>query len=392
MSTVGFWKQASPSVILGVPDDFSLASELGKSKIIRIAVAFMNSAGLRRILDAIPERSQVELEILVGLDFGLTAPKALNKLLSVREEFKQADFRVILSQTGGVFHPKIMIIYGQESTFALVGSANCTSGGFDTNWECTVYIDRSETLEEIATLIDRLKYSDKDFISRPLTSKLIKDYEARWQEMRQIAKQLDELDREADEELTKIAIAQIEEWDELIKAANKFAKKEWSTMHSEYTQAVSRIRQCLNYPDFTNITYDQWLDFYDEWHLGHLIAVRRDVIFNHIGKLSEQLRQLVDDRIPVADRVDSLLEDEKIYGVGINLVTKVLTCHNPDKYPTWNNPVIDSLSRFGLKLPRGATEGQKYAAFQEIMEKMKNEAGLDDMLALDAFLYSYSKK
>jgi hypothetical protein len=85
-----------------------------------------------------------------------------------------------------------------------------------------------------------------------------------------------------------------------------------------------------------------------------------------------------------------LMEEKKIYGVGINLVTKILTCHDPDKYPTWNNPVISALSDFGFELPRGATKGRKYAAFQKIMEDLKNEAGLENMLALDAFLYSYS--
>lgn len=391
MSTMGFWGlDTSHSVIVGTPNNFSLATALSQATTLKMAVAFMNEGGLKMILNAL-NPTQVEVEIMVGLNFGFTHPKALKRLLNVQKNFKRADFRVILpnKSRNNVFHPKIMLIRGEEASFALVGSANCTEGGYDANCECSAYIDSTAIVNEIEALIEKLKSSKEQYLSVPLTSKLIADYEKQWAKMKKPAQQLKGLDLEIDKHLTKTVVAQIKKWDELVKAAKQFAQNTWPGLRAEYQQAVANIKTCLEYPDFTHITKAQWHDFYKEEYLGHLIPIRRDVAFREIDKLSTQLRQLIDESIPLTHRIDKMLTQDKIYGIGINLVSKILTCHNPDKYPTWNNPVIASLSDFGFELPWGATEGQKYAAFQQKMLELKKEAGLENMLALDAFLYAH---
>jgi len=383
---VSFWgEDKSQSIIIGAPEDFNLSESLNSANRIRIAVAFMNSVGLKKILSAISKPGQVSLQVLVGLNFGLTEPNALKKLLTVRKQFNQVDIRVILPQTGGVFHPKVLAVYGKDFSFALVGSANCTMGGYQKNCECTSYIEK-ENMELIDSFFEQFKDNNKHYVSRPLTFKLIVKYIPRWEKMRQSIKSISKISKKADTILIKEIKAEISEWDNIVNLAKAYSKKEWKQNRLGYQKAVIKIKKSLNYPYFTNITFEQWQKFYDEWHLGHLIQIYRDRIFKHIKILSNGLRYLIKDVEDLPNRVDNLL---KIYGVGPNLATKILTCHDPESYPTWNDPIIKSLSYFGLELPRGATGGEKYAAFRKIMNDLKSQAGLENMLEADAVLYRY---
>jgi predicted ABC-type sugar transport system permease subunit len=67
MSTVGFTESAGQSVIVGASVDFSLSSALGRASVIRMAVTFMNEAGLKLILEAISNPAQYGWGNLCGL-------------------------------------------------------------------------------------------------------------------------------------------------------------------------------------------------------------------------------------------------------------------------------------------------------------------------------------
>lgn len=391
MTIVGSWTPDSVyNVIVGAPKRFNLKAQISKATRIKLAVAFMNYKGLEDLLNNI-DPSKVEMEVLVGLDFLLTEPRALKKLNSLKKSFRNYDFMVVIHRKSGVFHPKLLTVKTPEHHFALVGSANCTKGGHYSNCECMMYVDTLEALADIENWFESLKVEGENFISRPLTTDLIAKYQSKKGKADEWRRKYEKKAAQAQKELAKQAEAEIREWNKLVETAKKFRlEAEYSKRRKVREDAVAKIRKTLHYPSFEGITETDWNSFFKIYELGRLRNPKsRDELFKEIDRFSKTFRNLIDDSIPLVDRINSALS---VKGLGPNTVTKILTVHNPDEYPTWNKVVAKSLSDFGIELPRTSESGPKYLAFQKIMVKLLTETELEDMLALDAFLYYYYER
>ncbi len=73
---------------------------------------------------------------IIGIHFAQTEPYVLRKL------HEHAVLRVI-ADTGGVFHPKLLIGVAGNNARAIVGSSNLTTGGFAGNTEVNVLLSGS---------------------------------------------------------------------------------------------------------------------------------------------------------------------------------------------------------------------------------------------------------
>ena len=392
MTIVGLWIPDSVyNVIVGAPKGFNLKAQISKATRIKMAVAFMNYKGLEDILNNI-DPSKVEMEVLVGLGFLTTDPRALEKLKSLKKSFRNYDFMVVIHKKSGMFHPKLLVVETPELHFALVGSANCTSGGHRSNCECTMYVDTPQPLADIENWFNSLMKSElAAFIAEPLTKKLIAEYKSEKGKADRSRREYERMVAQAQKELVKQTEAEIREWNKLVETAKKFRlEAEYSKRRKVCEDAVAKIRKTLHYPSFEGITETDWNSFFKIYELGRLRNPKsRDELFKEIDRFSETFRNLIDDSTPLVNRINSALS---VKGLGPNTVTKILTVHNPDEYPTWNKVVAKSLSDFGIELPRTSEFGPKYLAFQKIMVKLLRETELEDMLALDAFLYCYYER
>ena len=88
------------------------------------------------------------------------------------------------------------------------------------------------------------------------------------------------------------------------------------------------------------------------------------------------LAELVDETRPIADRMQPVTD---IKGMGKGIITAILHIAYPDKYGVWNNTSHDGLIKLGLlpQMPRGASFGERYAAVNEILGKLKLALDLD---------------
>lgn len=88
------------------------------------------------------------------------------------------------------------------------------------------------------------------------------------------------------------------------------------------------------------------------------------------------LTELVDETRPIADRMQPVTN---IKGMGKGIITAILHVAYPDKYGVWNNTSHDGLLELGLlpQTPRGASFGERYAAVNEILGKLKLALDLD---------------
>lgn len=140
---------------------------------IKIAIAFLKQGAAQRLAPILARRLEdgAVVELFVGTDFFLTEPKALELLLPLNEHYLQCGI-FVADQARSTFHPKLYFARSGEYVRALVGSANMTSGGLETNEEVSLLVDCTRG-DALADDFDRTfaRYRDwnrfQDLDSRP---------------------------------------------------------------------------------------------------------------------------------------------------------------------------------------------------------------------------------
>src|SRR3989304_817145 len=89
---------------------------------------------------------------IIGNHFAYTEPYVLRKLL------KTPNILKVVNDTGGVFHPKVILGVKGNNGFAVLGSSNLTRGGFSCNTELNIKLFgniKTEPLKDILAFIEK---------------------------------------------------------------------------------------------------------------------------------------------------------------------------------------------------------------------------------------------
>ena len=106
---------------------------------IKVLIAFLTEAGLNWLSsDKAPCA-----EFIVGIDLGITSPKALQSLQEQR-----ACVRVF-SEPGKMFHPKAIYLRSESDEFLIIGSNNLTNGGISSNHELSILSTRNSSNDAV---------------------------------------------------------------------------------------------------------------------------------------------------------------------------------------------------------------------------------------------------
>lgn len=110
---------------------------------IILCVAYWKIEGIKKIEKNLIEASKNKsVSIFVGLDEGITEPDALEKLLSLSKGNNmislKACWRQRKNKKSPIFHAKVFCFIKGKELSAIVGSANVTSAGLDSNSEASV--------------------------------------------------------------------------------------------------------------------------------------------------------------------------------------------------------------------------------------------------------------
>ena len=113
-----------------------------------ISVAFMNERGLAALE---PELSPVadRTTIVAGIRNGITSAQGLRRSLAIG----CTTFVVDTGSRGILFHPKIYLARNMAEGRLIVGSANLTVGGLNSNIEASFYVETELADAEYASLI-----------------------------------------------------------------------------------------------------------------------------------------------------------------------------------------------------------------------------------------------
>lgn len=369
------------AVVVGLPRSFDLLSELASANTIRLATAFAHHSGWE-MLDAAISGSKAETFLLTGTSFFQTEPKVLRAWLKLARSINVNA--ALHAEKGITFHPKVLIVEGRK-TFAIVGSGNLSRGGLQNNVECAVFVESGAILSEL------LQWFDGAFCAAtPLRDAVILDYERKWKLLRERTKDLCDEQQKLQDDFANRTAAVMNHWDDAVAAAKKYLKSSgFRTTYESRKAGGNRMKQFLRYPAF-DFGVEGWKGFYSVMELGHLIAIRRDKIFQKKDRLQDGLRKLSGSDGEVPKALNEFLSSRgkyQINGFGLNAISKVLAVHAPRKWAVYNRPVAEALKEFGYVAPRGASPAEKFMAFTQMMDTFKAATGLPDAYALDAFFY-----
>ncbi|MCZ7380786.1 MAG: phospholipase D-like domain-containing protein [Candidatus Methanoperedens sp.] len=190
---------------------------------ISIAVAFLENSGIAIIRQNIEEiKNKVSISIITGLDFGITAPKALQELLNL-------DLCCNIFH-GENFHPKLYIFEknGNEAT-VIIGSSNLSKGGLSTNYEANIILSGDISEVPIRDSINYFSYLYSKSV--PLDDNIIELYNKRKNLADEIKNEVNKDERinkivnELKEYLSqKVSAVELteSEYEELLQAEKKF--------------------------------------------------------------------------------------------------------------------------------------------------------------------------
>jgi len=276
---------------------------------------------------------------------------------------------------------------------AIVGSGNLSAGGFRDNVECSIFITKKSVLDSLQRWFDYL--FDDDDATKPLTVSDIREYEPRFKRARRHSSAIGKFQRQVEAKIGQEHSSDLLWWKEAVAEAKRYFKsahfRGWYP--SEKISAAKQIKDALGYPDF-RFSRQGWDVFFGIADFGRLRQTWKNSLWQRNTKVQSGLRQLVDDSLPPAERLSTILDPGGKYrlkGIGRNIVSKVLAVHRPKLWPVYNLPVAETLDAFEYQLPRGMSPSAKYLAFAELMRKFRAESGAPDMLALDCFFFWYSK-
>jgi HKD family nuclease len=361
----------SNQIVVSRPVGFDLCEALRCAKSVKLAMAFAKKSGWVLMKEALSS-GKADVQIVVGLNFGITDPELLSEWLELSA--KTPQFKVRVAPERPTFHPKLMIIECESVTCAIVGSGNLTGGGQLLNVECGVYISKDEEIKELNTWFNMLK-------SVPLIKKIIDEYRPVYRAFRK----RQEESEVGSSGLTAALNPDGSGWygDLFLEEMTLFlSTPEGKIALKGRIQGAEEVRASLRMPEF-DFTKEGWLQFYGIPEFGRIRQTHPEMA----GKISALRKAL---RLLGA----SPLDEEKfraiynrtgrfhVSGLGSNQITKVLTVLDRQRWPILNKRVSTTLSHYGYPVNWSAAG---YLKFAEEMRETLKEAGQVDFWALDAF-------
>lgn len=352
-----------------------LLADLKAADEIWVAVALMSFDGLNFILNNL--KPYCRQNYLIGLDLP-TDPKALKKLNELQ---LKSDLKVQLYTEKDCFHPKVYITKKKNSYSAFVGSANCTNGGLFNNVELTTHTSDQDICGQL------VKWFEKYYkIGKPLTTTFIEQYQADYTERQERKKKEERIAKKEKQILNEEHEATLAEKTQFLKILKQYRKdSDYNSIVTDRQKTVKELRTDLDYPNYKNLNIDS---YFSHWELGHLIAIAIPAIKRHIPELRKLLKHLSDENIDIAIRYDrALTGDLKVEGISKAFISKFLAAHKPDLYFVKNGKTEKALRKYGIKLPRGLSEGEKYKITCKFLRQVCIDTDIKNLAVLDYYLY-----
>jgi HKD family nuclease len=363
--------------------------ELVKSQEVRIAVAFVNLNGLKKI--NLEKVDKAKIVVGASISQGATEYRALGKLEQLARTNKKVKVRVIDNPK---FHPKLFIFKRNSYNTVIVGSSNLTEGGLQDNWEANLAIrfkrDNRES-KEIESFFDRVFYA-----AEPLTRKFIENYRKAYNKST-TKKPIIRFNRMPVEEtplpdyelvekileknyqrLKQIKKRLYQDFNDAIvdrKKAEAKARKLIQRYRGRITKEM--LKEILKYLDTSfHSDGEKKLIRWGQALKGQNLKL---ILQNNINDLNDLIKQLYfDENYRVIDEV-------KLKGVGPVFTTLFLYLKDPERYSVLVPSAEKNVFRLFPKSVRGVTNFARYHLFNYYAQTIRKKMNIDPRI-LDIYL------
>ncbi len=363
-----------------------------------IAVAFLRQAGLRNVLPGIESLlcNDGEFTAVIGTDFFLTEPAALEQLFELTTKFTACNLYLYRASSNATFHPKYYRFRNAESVRVVVGSANLTGGGLTKNIEISA--NTSCSLQ-----------SQLDLDSRNFEKQILRDtrcfqpslrdldaYASHYSVMRRIRKTME---AKARKELKAVVVLSDGDLNEHLRQyrLDEAEQTDLRQRKTNYEQAKVLITDRLLLSD--DLSLEDFRDVYGLlvgerggrklWHSGNVHRSKNQVL-PHYTTIQGMIKDIAENlERPVEDVFQCGTEWlRRVPHLGPNVLTEVLNTLRPEKFPILNLNPTTSMERLGLGVfPNPiAFKPEDYARFCKALGDLRDRCSFADFGETDHFL------
>lgn len=367
-----------------------------KSSEIKIAVAFLKTSGyeiVEKELRAALKRG-TKINLIVGLDFGISEYDALYKLLQLFGKYKNANL-FFAQGSKGVFHPKLYLFNNKKSATIITGSSNFTKGGFSDNIEYSLRVDSSlssKLYKDSLKTFENLIKSTEVFEASFLTLEKYKPFQRSQSDIRN--KKLQQKPNQSDDdELLELNT------NNLIKRYNTFINRsenqqDFAIRKRHYREAKEILDKIASFKNITTSKFHPLFaslvggaGYNQKWHSG---GINRGIhhIKKHPKKYQNLVRYIRKNHYKPIEIVfeESMRLSGQIPRLGINVVTEMLATYNPQKFAIVNNSPVVALKYFGVYTKnKSSFDGIYYSVFCRWMCEIQKLIGAKSLLEVDGF-------
>lgn len=368
---------------------------------ILISVAFLKMQGLTGIEGALRAclKTGGSVRLHVGQDFFLTEPEALTRLLKLSERERRCGV-FLASKSAATFHPKVYVARNRNgSTAALVGSANLTGGALTRNVEVSVLMQGSEAepmAGELGCWFGLMEAEGRVVLLDRLA--LIR-YRTAWESAQAARQQFEEAQKTA--ATVEIDVAHLREVYERYRASDEF--RDLALRQRTRLEAMKHQNKIA---DAQTRRLDRVTASQVQTHLKHLMGSKghehlwhSDSIFRRGSKALQDPRALT--RVFATAREALSHSPSEAYeavrsaalkapGVGVNMITEILSTFSPKRFPVFNGNTAGALAALGVSAKPPSTKqafrGRHYGLVTEAVAAVRDRIGAVDFQAADSFL------
>lgn len=360
-----------------------------------ISVAFLKLSGVKKLERYF--KGKIKFRILAGANFGITEPEALNLLLKYSEQYPVQGYLNNLKSKIN-FHPQIYLIRSGGNCHIVIGSANLTGGGLETNAEMSLYyrcsVDDPIWLKAVAHFDTCILPQNADLLSE----RVISIYRTFYKKQKAATKDVQQFPDVADNLFYDFE-----------KLKNRFDSLDKFSLEKEFNQKAAHYKEALRVLDLIASKAHSPKEF--KALLEDLVGKAKEPglwysngMFRHKGAIFNQqegFRKLIKTikknlRLsPALIYAEAKLITDQIKGVGPNFIGEIMMTYAPDKLANINrNPitVLTKEAHADLKDHSSKFSGSDYQQYNEIVKEISLKLGLKDMLQADAFFNRIYKK
>lgn len=360
-----------------------------------IAVAFFKMSGLALLRKQVASlcNGKSRLTFILGTDFFLTDPDAVQELYETLHVNARARIYLFERSAESVFHPKYYRATSGSVVTAILGSGNITAGGLSQNIELSGYFETKRG----SPLAVRLSEIEKRMLDDPrcrvadrLKIEHYKRQHAIW------ASVIKQASADATKRTAMVTSSSVLE-DFL---ARYLADADHQANSQERTKNYETARQLVaRFAASSEQTQSEFASDYGRlvgeaglgrlWHSGSIHRSKKRVIasFRKVKALVAEVERNL--HRPTPDLFALVQERRRaIPGLGPNIATEILHTYDRTRFPVLNKNPLTSLRELGLGTfpDAGVFSANDYAAFTKTLEKLAEQCGFPDLGRADHFL------